>query len=291
MRIQILALLLSAAFVLPIGPVHAQTPKSGLGFHAPDGFDTAVAMVELFGNFDPKTESSQYHVPKTTVLDLKGSSFKLGDDIVVHPLWASAAEEEGKQKIVFLTFAVPKDSFGKPETDTGVFECHSCTPLIGAAVFVRDGDRWQVESSRAVVSRGGGFGSPPNRFRVIEIGRDRIGIEMSDTYVGQGEAAVSRTIMVPWKGKVNESLGYTESNDNRGGCGGEEPPCFSNRRTPIFVHRANPDYFDLRLTLSGTVLPDNGPYKPKSVHKVERFVFEDGYYKPIKLVTEKKSQK
>jgi len=238
-------------------------------------------MTLLFDNYNPKTKSSQYDIPQTTLLDLKGSGFEIGDDIVVQPLWTYAITEGGKRKIAFLTFAVPKSSVGLAETDPRSFECHACAPLIGAAIFVREGDRWQVESSRTVVSRGGGFGSPPADFQIIVIGPHKIGIEVSDGDTGGGETTISKVIMVPWKGKVNEALRYVAADNNKGDCGTEkdELPCYANHKRLSFVPRANHDYFDVLLTLSGTDMTEVAPYRARAVHGLERFTLEDGSYR------------
>ena len=87
----------------------------------PTDFKIDLAMSALFGNYDPKTDSSQFVIPKGTDLDLAGSQFEIGDEIVLMPLWASVVAEDGQRKVVFLTYAVPKESFGRPENDLSSF--------------------------------------------------------------------------------------------------------------------------------------------------------------------------
>jgi hypothetical protein len=290
MRNRYIVLLISALTIASLS-LHAQAAKSKSTPHLPASFDLGSAMSTLFDNFDPKTESSQSSIPQNTVFDLKGSGFKIGDEIVVQPLWASTVVENGKHKVVFLTYSVPKSRYGHGATDLNNFECHACAPLIGAAIFVRIGDRWQVESSRAVVSRGGGWGDPPSDFRIIAIGPHRIGIEISDGDTGGGETTTVKTIVVPWKGKVNEALRYETTNDNKGDCGIEkdELPCYSNRKRLSFIPKANHDYFDILLTLSGTDMTEVEPYRAKVVRGLERLTFEDGYYRTKERVDDRTS--
>ncbi len=270
------------AFAFASFSLHAQSSASRSGSFGVAGFDVPTAMHTLFGNFNPKAESSSYDVPQTTVLDLKGSSFKIGDKIVIQPLSTLQTTESGQRKVILLTFAVPKESFGRSSDDLKNFECHACTPLIGVAVFVRGEVGWKVESSRTAVARGGGFGDPPTEFRVIVIGPHTKGIEMIDRASG-GETTLSRVIMVPWNGKVNLALHYIASDDNHGDCGADADgmPCYANRRRLAFVQGAKRDYYDILLRLSGTDMTDS---QQKTVLGWERFAFADGYYTMVKRV-------
>lgn len=249
-------------------------------FHVPAGFDIPAAMQSLFGNYDAKTGTSRYDIPQSTIYNLKGSGFEIGDDIAVSPLWASSAMEDGKQKVVLVTYAVPIKEDGSP-TD---FECHLCSPLIGAAVFAKNGGQWSVESSRTVVTRGGGYGDPASDIRIIPIGPRRIGIEITAGDLGQGITTSIKAILVPWKGKINEALRTVTEDDNKeAACGSDSDslPCYFYRKSLIFVTGINKDYFDVVMKLSGTELTDHEPYKAKPVHGFARLSFVDGAYKTI----------
>src|SRR5271170_4737521 len=142
-------LLAPIAFVLgAIVPLFSEAGPAKPAFSVPTDFQINSAMWSLFGNFDRKTKSSQFEIPQDTELDLKGSAFTIGDAIVVMPLWASIAVENRKHKVVLLTYAVPKSSYGHAEADPNNFECHACAPLIGVAIFVYKDHRWQIESLR-----------------------------------------------------------------------------------------------------------------------------------------------
>ncbi len=239
---------------------------------APSGFSVGAAMTVLFGNFSPKTKASEYDIPQTAAPDLKSPWFSAGDELVVRPLRVLEAKEDGKRKIILLTFAVPKAR--------GAFDCHACAPFIGAAVFVHDGQHWKVESSRTVITQGGGFGYPPKDFRVLQVGPRRIGIEMTDRYEGQGEATKAITILVPWNGKVNEALRFITHDDDRGACGLPGGlPCYSNQKGFLVAATKNKDYFDIALNLSGTDMTNGLPYKQRIVHGTELFEWTEGFYK------------
>lgn len=143
---------------------------------APAGFDLKEAMNALFGNFDPKTGSSHSSISQATASRLQDSWFKNGDEIIVRPLRILEAQEDGKHKSILVTFSVPKVNF----------DCHACRPFIGVVVFVRNGDRWEVESRGDMITYSGGFGEPSRDFRVVHVGPGRIGIQMTDSDEGQG---------------------------------------------------------------------------------------------------------
>ena len=280
-----IALVLAILWLAASRPAASQESPSKSLLKVPHGFDIPAAMQSLFGNYDPKAEIAHYDIPQSTVYSLKGSSFEIGDDILVHPLWASAANEDGKDKVVFVFYSLPARDDGSPAN----FECHACTPLIGAAIFVKDGAQWRIESSRTVVTRSGGFGYPPTEIRIITIGPKRIGIEITDGDTGGGETTDTKSILVPWNGKINEALFTVISDDNKGDCGkdADNGPCYANRKSLSFVPGANPEYFDVLLRLSGTDMTDQEPYRRKIVHGYERFSFANGSYKTIKKTGEK----
>ena len=83
--------LLAAAF-FTAQAVASQKDAQKSSLDAPPGVDIPTAMQSLFGNYDPKTDSSRYSIPQSTVYNLKGSSFKIGDDILVYPLCVTGAK-------------------------------------------------------------------------------------------------------------------------------------------------------------------------------------------------------
>jgi len=255
-------------------------PSTAAQLNAPSGFDLAAAMTTLFGNFDPATQTSISDVPQTMGFNLSGSLFEVGDEIKIRPFWLSPVVEAGTSKMVLLTYAVPLNLQPLLQGEEP-FTCHACAPLIGAAVFTMTGGKWEHESFAVVVARAGAWGQPPKSIRVINIGPQRIGIEITDTGTGQGETTMAKRLFVPWAGKVNEALMTIVSDDNKGNCGTDLPPCYANRKRLEFVAGKNADYYDIIMTLSGTDMADSRQYGVKRVHGVERFKFTEEKYKRI----------
>lgn len=246
------------------------------------GFDLPTAMRALFGNYDPATGSSTYDVPQSNQIDL--ASFHRGDKIAVRPFWIGITSENGTRKVVLLFYSVPLEEFQSAPAGQRRFDCHACVPLVGAAVFLHTGGQWAVESSRTAVSRAGGWGQPPGRVRIINIGPRHIGIEMIDSDSSQGQTTETVRLLIPWREKINEALSRTIADDDKGICGDHDSlPCYANRVRLKFVPGANPDYYDLTLTRSGTDMTEGAKPRIKLVHGLEKLYFKDGSY----VMTEK----
>ena len=148
-------------------------------------------------------------------------------------------------------------------------------------MFVRSAGQWKVDSSRAVVTRAGGWGRPPVSIRVVPVGSRRIGIEISVADTGQGETTATKYLLVPWAGKVTEALVKVVADNDKGDCAKDAIPCYANRRKLNLVKGKNPDYYDVVLTLSGTDITGSELLVAKRVHGMERLEFTDGRYRTV----------
>jgi hypothetical protein len=250
--------------------------------HAP--FDESEGMRTLFGNYEPRSGTARSTVPNDRTFDLNGSGFEAGDELVVRPFWRSAYKAGGVQKMVLLTYAVPFDPDWKPiVAGHQPFDCHACAPLIGVAIFAWSNMKWSLEASRSLVTRAGSLGLPPSAVRLVKIGRDRTGVELTDVYEGQGTTTTSKQIVALPGSRVSKVLNLLVAEDDHGGCDSrqpsDEPSCYSYRKSITFRQGANADYYDIYAVLRGTDYGDD-----LSVHKVsgvEIFRFSDGGYKCI----------
>ena len=168
-----------------------------------------------------------------------------------------------------LTWAKPA---GQP------FDCNGCVPLIAAGIFINGPNGWQAESvNRAAISYGN-FGKPPEG-RLVEIGPGHRAFLLHLTSTTEATTE-SEALLVPWKGSVVEAMRIVMADSNDGNCGGAYP-CYKNQRELKFVPGSNPDYNDIVLTLSGTDMPPNPPYKVHDVRGTQRLRFQEGKYVPI----------
>lgn len=229
-----------------------------------DVFDTQVAMRTMFGNFDPVIKSSLSQVPAGA--SDSNSNFTPNEEIRVRPFFVQDVNENGVRKVYLLTWAKPA---GQP------FDCKGCAPLISAAVFIHGPDGWKPESLGRAVLAYGDFGKPPEA-RLVEIGPQTHAFLLRVTSV-QEQTTVGEALLIPWKGTIQEAMRAVVADSNQGNCGGAYP-CYSNQRELKFVPGPDPQYSDIVLTLTGTDMPPNPPYKIHLVSGSERLRFQDGKY-------------
>lgn len=243
-------------------------------------FNVESSMRTLFGNFDPDTHSSLTPVPEEAATD---PDFAQKDEIRIRPFFTQSVDEDGVRKVFMLTWAKPA---GQP------FDCRGCGPLIGAAIFVQGGNGWQVESRGRAVLTYGDFGRFPNA-KLVHIGPARYGFLLEQTST-QAKTTVGQALLVPWKNTVMEGMRTVTGDTNEGDCGGAYP-CYGNHRELQFVPGANPDYYDIVLTLSGTDMNPEPPYKLHKVSGMERLRFEEGKYVQLErsgdVITAEKAEK
>jgi hypothetical protein len=229
-----------------------------------DVFDTQVAMRIMFGNFDPVIKSSLSQVPPD--VSATSPNFQMGGEIRVRPFFVQEVNENGVRRVYIVTWAKPA---GQP------FDCKGCAPLISAAVFTPGPEGWKPESIGRAVLTFGDFGRPPEA-SLLEIGPQAHAFLLRVTSV-QERTTVAEALLVPWKGGVQEAMRTVVADSNQGNCGGAYP-CFSNQRELQLMRGSDPQHNDIVLTLSGTDLPQNPPYKLHPVSGTERLQFHDGKY-------------
>jgi hypothetical protein len=227
-------------------------------------FDPQTAMRIMFGNFDPVTKSSLSHVPAGA--STTDSNFAQNDEIRVRPFFVHEVIENGVRKVYMLTWAKPA---GQP------FDCKGCAPLISAAVFVPGSDGWKPESIGRAVIAYGDFGKAPEA-NLVEVGPQSHAFLLRVTS-SQERTTTGEALLVPWNGTVQEALRTIVADSNEGNCGGAYP-CYSNHRELKFIPGSDPQHSDIVLTLTGTDLPRNPPYKLRPVSGTERLRFQDGKY-------------
>jgi hypothetical protein len=229
-----------------------------------DVFDTQVAMRTMFGNFDPVIKSSLSYVPEDVAAS--NPNFVGKDQIRARPFFVQEVNENGVRKVYLLTWAKPA---GQP------FDCRGCAPLIYAAVFVRGTDGWKPESIGRAINAFGDFGKPPEG-RLVQIGPQNYAFLMRVVSV-QERTTAAEALLVPWKGTIQEAMRTVVADSNQGNCGGAYP-CYSNQRELKFVPGADPQFSDILLTLTGTDMPQNPPYRTHDVSGTERLQFREGKY-------------
>jgi hypothetical protein len=233
-------------------------------------FGVAAAMKMFYGNYDLKKQASVAWLSRE-----KSSLPEAGDEkMIVREAFTASRRVGQTEKFVLLTAAVPSED--------EEFYCHACAPVIGMAVFSKNGDKWTMVASNKTVTFAGGFGKVPADIQLLQIGPERYAVKIVDVGTGQGETTTVMQLLVPWRDTVNLALERIIADDNKGGCDRSEGlPCYANYCTLTMHSNLNVEYFDLELDLKGTDFPisDNDPISQiRNVHGSEVLKFESGQY-------------
>lgn len=264
MNPRVIPLVLIAILACPSVPTMVRgeiAPQSEL--RVPPEFDLANAMKSIYGNFDEAAKTSVFIVPE----DFPHHFFEQGDRAVASAFFIAKGRDSGAEKMFLVIDAVlPMPTY---------FKCHACAPLIGAAVFVKSGGAWRIESSSTAILVDGNSGYPPDA-RLIEIGPQRMGIELKDTYVGQGSTTTFIAMLIPWHGEIRDAIEVIIGDDDLGECR-KGVDCYKTRRQVRLVRGANPDYDDVVVTTSGTERDEKRGAVVR-VRGVETWRFSEGKY-------------
>ena len=234
-------------------------------------FGPPEAMKMFYGNYDLVREVSITTLPKD-ITSLPGP----GDEqVTIRMLFSSVIGDSDAHSFVLLTYAVPS----RDET----YYCHACAPVIGMAIFSKEGLQWKMEASNRAVALAGAFGKPPRDIRLVHIGPRQRAIRILYTDLGNGEKTSVLQLLIPWKGTVGLGFERVIDDDDKGNCGPGSGglACYANHRTLAFVHGENVEYYDLDLKLAGTdlPLPDTTPVtRARKVSALEIFKFDRGKY-------------
>jgi hypothetical protein len=288
------------AALLIIGGCHRKPAPVQEG---PRPFILADAIEHWYGRYDPATQTARSNLPDHPSVDLTGSWFAPRDPVDIVVIFDAAYVQAGHPRHVVVTAAVPhrSDKPGRPGNDQ--FNCITCRPVIGMAVFTRRLNTWLLEDANDAVDLAGGNGKPP-AVKLVTLGTDLHGIRLESHTQADDFSSTRVSILVPWQQEVVHAFGEETAYTNRDACGPESPlrdPCYSWQRTDTFVSVPGQDYDDLVLTGGGTQAPPqlNKP-KPVPVRRirgkqaqppaapiaipytsVERLRFRDGKYVPL----------
>jgi len=271
---------------------------------SPRAFLLADAMTHWYGRYDPATQTARANLPEHPSVDLAGSWFAPKDPVDIVVIFDAAYLQAGHPRHVVVTAAVPhrSDKPGRPGDD--LFNCLTCRPVIGMAVFTRRLNTWLLEDENDAVDLAGSNGLPPSA-KLVTLGSDLHGVRLEAHTQADDFESASISLLVPWQEDVVRAFTGETAYSNRGACGPESPlrdPCYAWQRTDALVPVLGQDYDDLVLTASGTQPPPeidsartekvartHGKQKPEPppvpaavpYTTVERLRFRDGKYVPL----------
>lgn len=212
------------------------------------------AFIDIYGGSIWQDESLAYY-------------FKGQTSGYVTPIFEARFTEGGMEKLLVLGHITPEPMEG--------YWCHACYPLLGGAIFLKQGSVWVVESMRKVIGWGDVFGG--GRFSIIPISPAKYGVAIRIADAHQGYEDLRAEILVPHHGNLDVALdvGYREK-PGSGAC--EVVELLPQNVDMRFEPGKNSGYFDTVIQVQYN--DGNCEHFVRHAETV-RYQFHDGKYQPI----------
>lgn len=238
-----------------------------VGDSAGPDMDEETAMAFLFPGYDPNEKLAQWR-------PAEGS-----DD---YRYFNDAFERIDMQSDV--VFSSPYSEAECPhfimifQTAPYFESCHACQVVLGGVIFVQQGGQWRLKCLNPKITRAGSWGHASENMALATIGPDLHGVEVFESYMGQGRIIESFLLMGPMGDRLEELLfipgtGESYSGDCDKYTGDMEDPasseCYAYSSVIRYVPGANNTYFDVKVITSGKdVQRENriGPFERTTIY-------------------------
>lgn len=190
-----LALILSLGFGSLVPSVAQDSPGPRTSFRGE--FDPLLALTVVY---DGKLPTSRVN------------NFRKGDDFI-EPLYDAAYVEGGVDKHVVIATLTPR-----PRSE---YDCHGCPPMLGGAVFRRDGDVWRIESTGLRIEQGHAwFDGRHGKLTLVHVGPDSYGLLHQIEDVAQGDESKRASLIFGVDGVLASRLAVPSvAGPGPGACG------------------------------------------------------------------------
>lgn len=156
-------------------------------------------------------------------------------------------------------------------------------PIIGAAVFAKEGGQWKLELENKKIEHFSQWCATGIGDRLLRVGPENYGVTTASVATGAGAQSESINILMPYGGTIDEFSVYTTEIGWCGGCGGGED------LTLTFDESSGGEYYDAIAHYTEVTLNRDGEVAKKQ-KKTQRLRFVDGKYEEVKS-TKKASAK
>ncbi len=234
------------------------------------------ALKQLYRDYDPSTKTARWICTKGQQQE-QHEGWPCSEEyakVVVTVELSTQVVEHGTEKTYLIASTIP---FGNPHD----FECHSCAPAIGVAVFAWRGMRWELESANAAVGWFGEWGGAATS-QLVAIGPEQHGVILESEFSGQGYHESVKYLLVPLGSNVNEVWKLFDEQDDSGAF---DPNDKSGQHRLYyaevafkFVYVGKGDYYDILAMSRGT--DDKG-----RANWTKQYRFSDGQYRLLHTTT------
>ena len=200
-----------------------------------------------------------------------------GEEALVTIRFAEMVKEGDEERFYLGVMLIPKTEPGDEE-----FDCDTCEPMVGAAVFVKRGERWQLEANAPFVAKSGFHGGGPD-MKLVAIGPNQHGILAETDWLAQGYGGTYVSLWTLEQGEIAERFSTRVAENNGGACSDdpkeELKPCFEHNLKVKYEPGPVADHYDIHLQ------PDDPDweYDNDSHHGELIFRFDGHKYIPVNL--------
>lgn len=222
-------------------------------------FNIPAALELLYGPYDDSSKTASWQdavIPPDLPWrdNLQAATDKA---LLVSGVATFDFSEDGKKKKVLVTNAVPEGG-----------GCHACTGLLGVAVFVKDGDKWKVDSNHPYVASMGESGAVGSGFEWVPSGDNSYALVVNGEDGHQGYQTVTTTVFVRAKdGSLSQAV-------DDGDTAVSEQELLSAQTS--LVKGKNAAHYDVKVALTYQI-PSQATYVAEHVYQ-----FVNGKYVAVK---------
>ena len=228
------------------------------------------AFMMLFGNYDTSQQTAIWKPMKFPAQEKVNEYFWKSRTGMVKKVFYQSYQENGYKKAFLLTKTIPSDV---------PYECHACTPLLSATVFVRERSIWKVVHQNLFLTYDGEYGELLQA-QLIKIGPERFGALLEAEHRSGECFEREMVILVPYKKsieKAHEELAYY---DNFNGCGWSiQCATFSSKIS--FEQSKNDLFYHMTIKRFGTQADETQHNKAVPMDEVTEYRLHHGKYKQI----------
>lgn len=234
-------------------------------------FDSTKALRAIYGTYNTEQKRAQW---KPTKEELNRFSFYNNiQTLYSRAYFIKSFQQSGFERYFVITRTAPSKS-----------DCEDCVPVLGGAVFTKNGDEWELNSQSKLITRTGLHGELSGG-RIVKIGAEKYGVMFHWKATSDGIAEEGDLLIAETKGGLKEVFSMVTGGDNKKHCEevgayADDPSCWSYRSKIDFVANANSSFYDLRVTSEGTKQVEESEILP--IRETKRFVYSETGYRPLR---------
>lgn len=232
-------------------------------------FSQKKAFELLYGNYSETQKESNWQPTTEELAKFAESSGVSGEkEFYVTAVLVSPFKQQGIDKYMVVTTAAPPGH-----------DCHACAPVVGMAIFKKDGNNWALELEQKYVDEIGAYGVAPEG-KLIKIGDDNYGVLLESSDTGQGYTSEGVSLITVVNNKTfKRILTVQTAGDNSGTCGDDLGPCWKFSSKYEFAGGKDRNFYDFKLQSTGTKGADDDPTKVIPADETKTYQFDGTEYK------------